>query len=271
MAIYFGSARSNEKKTATGGKNGDQRQKLNSSGYDMSGEVSMQIAYNHSKGWNLFRAKDPEKANLIGTEIIRGCNNAHIGYDQGANRPSLMKIIKDQKLKSLKDVKTDCATDCAQFIRAVVYIVFGVDLDTYASNKNFYTGNAKSALKATKLFEEVSFSSVSKTTLYNGDILCTKTKGHIVGVAKGNPRKVPAKESEKFMIELTVLKKGSKGKLVKTAQRLLIAAGYSCGPCKDDGDMGADTVTAVKKFQKANKLTENGTIDQATWKALLGV
>jgi len=68
-------------------------------------------------------------------------------------------------------------------------------------------------------------------------------------------------------ITLNVLRKGSKGEQVKTLQRLLNAIGYNCGTV--DGDFGAKTETALKKFQKARGLTQDGVCGQATWNEIL--
>jgi len=81
---------------------------------------------------------------------------------------------------------------------------------------------------------------------------------------------VPKYEAEKVEtvnITLNVLRKGSKGEQVKTLQRLLNAIGYNCGTV--DGDFGAKTETALKKFQKARGLTQDGVCGQATWNEIL--
>ena len=69
------------------------------------------------------------------------------------------------------------------------------------------------------------------------------------------------------MIELSVLKKGSKGEQVKTLQRLLTAMGYPCGVV--DGSFGNNTLAGVKAFQQGNKLAVDGSVGPATWTALL--
>jgi N-acetylmuramoyl-L-alanine amidase CwlA len=69
------------------------------------------------------------------------------------------------------------------------------------------------------------------------------------------------------MIEMSVLKKGSKGEQVKTLQRLLTAMGYPCGAV--DGSFGNNTLAGVKSFQKGNKLAVDGSVGIATWTALL--
>lgn len=69
------------------------------------------------------------------------------------------------------------------------------------------------------------------------------------------------------VIELSVLKKGSKGEQVKTLQRLLTAMGYPCGAV--DGSFGNNTLAGVKSFQKGNKLEVDGSVGTLTWTALL--
>ena len=70
-------------------------------------------------------------------------------------------------------------------------------------------------------------------------------------------------------IEMTVIKKGSKGNEVRTLQRLLIALGYSCGTNGADGDFGSATDKAVKAYQSAKKLTPDGIVGKATWTSVL--
>lgn len=68
-------------------------------------------------------------------------------------------------------------------------------------------------------------------------------------------------------IELTTLRKGSKGAEVKTLQRLLTAIGYPCGAA--DGIFGSTTLSGVRAFQSAYKLTVDGVVGKNTWTALL--
>lgn len=70
-------------------------------------------------------------------------------------------------------------------------------------------------------------------------------------------------------VNCPTIKLGSKGSDVKKAQQLLIAKGYSCGAAGADGDFGAATYNAVKKFQAANGLEVDGIVGAKTWAALL--
>ena len=68
---------------------------------------------------------------------------------------------------------------------------------------------------------------------------------------------------------ITILKKGSYGKSVKSLQTLLIAQGYSCGSYGADGDFGNSTLNAVKKFQTTKKLIVDGEVGPQVWTELL--
>lgn len=70
------------------------------------------------------------------------------------------------------------------------------------------------------------------------------------------------------------LEKGHKGEQVKAIQQLLIAKGFDCGPDGADGDFGANTEKAVKKYQTANIdkcVWSDGIVGKNTWCALLGI
>lgn len=71
----------------------------------------------------------------------------------------------------------------------------------------------------------------------------------------------------KVTITLNILRKGSKGGSVRALQILLNGMGYSCGAA--DGDFGSKTTAAVKRFQKANGLTQDGVVGTDTWSAIL--
>lgn len=76
-------------------------------------------------------------------------------------------------------------------------------------------------------------------------------------------------EEGSVTVSYPTIKLGSKGSDVKKAQQLLIAKGYSCGAAGADGDFGAGTYNAVKKFQADNGLEADGIVGDKTWAALL--
>jgi hypothetical protein len=63
-----------------------------------------------------------------------------------------------------------------------------------------------------------------------------------------------------------ILKKGSRGPAVQELQRKLTSLGYSTKGV--DGVFGANTDSAVRKFQQARKLTVDGVVGPATKKVL---
>ena len=67
-------------------------------------------------------------------------------------------------------------------------------------------------------------------------------------------------------IELSVLQKGSKGKQVKTLQRLLNGFGYNLDV---DGSFGVLTQSALRSYQKAYNLEVDGVCGGQSWKSLL--
>lgn len=73
-------------------------------------------------------------------------------------------------------------------------------------------------------------------------------------------------------IELSVLRKGSKGDEVKTLQRLLKALGYKGSDQKDlaiDGDFGGNTYYALRAYQNAKGLAVDGICGKNSWNAIL--
>lgn len=79
-----------------------------------------------------------------------------------------------------------------------------------------------------------------------------------------------ATSKEACTVELSVLKKGSKGSEVKSMQILLIGYGFSCGSYGADCSFGSATDKAVRAFQKANGLEVDGCCGPKTWAKLLG-
>lgn len=73
----------------------------------------------------------------------------------------------------------------------------------------------------------------------------------------------------KVTIELSVLRKGGKGKEVGTLQTLLMAKGYEIGAYGIDGDFGNDTEKAVRQFQKDEGIEVDGIVGFDTWSRLL--
>ena len=284
--IYIGSARIDERGKLFGGQAGDQKQ--TSSTNDTKGEVSIQQFYLHSKGWYILRPKDISAANKMASAMTIACNNKNIGYDQ-YNRLGIIEHGVDSKVKT--------EADCSSTVRACIIKATGKDVG------NFNTENEASVLEKSGLFHKRAvYVNQTKTPIYNGDVLVTKTKGHTVIVVSGNPRsgksttntsvntstkyaqkdfikdiqsaigvKVDGVVGVKTLSALPLISKtkNTKHKAVKPLQKYLNSIGYSCGSV--DGEFGNKSASAVEKFQKAKKLVVDGTVGQNTWKKLLGV
>lgn len=285
--IYIGSARIDERGKLSGGQAGDQKQTSYTN--DTKGEVSMQPFYLHSKGWLILRPKSISVANKMASAMNTACNNVNLGYDQ-SNRLGVITYGVYTK------TKTEC--DCSSLVRACIKEATGKDVG------NFNTENEASVLEKSGLFHKrIAYVNQTKTPIYNGDVLVTKTKGHTVIVVSGNPRsrkstintstntstvkytqkdfikdvqsaigvKVDGIVGVKTLSALPLISKNknTKHKVVKPLQKYLNIIGCSCGAV--DGEFGEKTASAVKKFQQAKKLTVDGVVGQNTWKKLLGV
>lgn len=64
------------------------------------------------------------------------------------------------------------------------------------------------------------------------------------------------------------LKRGGKGDQVKAVQTVLKKTGYDLGKSGVDGIIGNKTESAVKRFQKNNRLKETGVVDDPTLAAM---
>lgn len=159
MAVIIGSARQDERGHYSGGKAGDQTGR----------EVSTQNFYNHSKGWNILRAKDNKVAEKLAEAMKIACGNNNIGYDQSGRYGVIKHGIKAK-------VKTEC--DCSSLVRACIIYATGKDVG------DFNTENERSVILKSGLFDDIGSYKNGKT-LYNGDILVTRTKGHTVIVVSG--------------------------------------------------------------------------------------
>ena len=160
MAVIIGSARHDEHGNCySGGKAGDQTGQ----------EVSTQNFYNHSKGWYVLRAKDDRVAEKLAEAMQIACGNKNIGYDQ-SERYGIIKHGINTK------AKTEC--DCSSLVRACIIYASGKDVG------DFNTYNERSVILKSGLFKDVG-SYEQGDTLYNGDILVTRTKGHTVIVTGG--------------------------------------------------------------------------------------
>jgi peptidoglycan hydrolase-like protein with peptidoglycan-binding domain len=66
-------------------------------------------------------------------------------------------------------------------------------------------------------------------------------------------------------ITYSLIKKGSKGNLVRIAQEKLLAKGYKLPKYGADGDYGSETEEAIKELQKDAKISVDGICGDDTW------
>lgn len=247
MSVIIGSARIDEHGNAHGGSAGDQKQ---SSTPDYRGEVSMQEFYVHSKGWLIFRAKNPVHATELAKAMERACNNKNIGYDQ-YQRDGV--VVHGTNAKS----PTEC--DCSSLVRRCIIEATGKDPG------NIRTITMPNMLPKTGLFEDT-ITYTSGTTLYTGDILCTKTSGHTVIVVKGTER------HDGHTVARPTLRRGSEGHEVKLLQKNLNHLGIrddAGNKLEKDGEFGKLTEQALRRFQKLYKLEIDGIYGPKSYSAMV--
>lgn len=251
MAVKIGHASIDENGKAYGGQAGDQTGK----------EVCVRNWYLNSKGWDVLRAKDAAVAEKIAKCMEDACRNDCIGYDQW-QRDTLYNAVKDNGFECGKAFLTKkVETDCSALVR-VCLAYAGISVE------NFRTYNEKNTILATGKFDELPIGSTSDY-LKRGDILITKTAGHTAVVLSDGTKAHQKVEVNKVNITLNELKRGNSGNQVRTLQQLLIANGYKMPKYGADADFGAETETALKAFQKANRLTADGIAGTNTWNKLL--
>lgn len=253
MAVKVGSARIDENGKAHGGQAGDQTGK----------EVSTQNWYLHSKGWRVFRAKNPSVAEKIAQCMERACKNSKIGYDQ-YQRNTLYKAAEKVGFDVSK-VTTACETDCSALVRVCIAFAGITGLP-----EGFRTGNMPSNLNKTGAFTELTGSKYQSQSTYlgRGDILVTKSSGHtVVVLSNGSKYEGPVYPVD-YDLGDRVIKYGCEGNDVKLMQEMLLKLGYDLGSWGCDGDFGDCTDLALRHFQADAKLDVNGECDATTLAAL---
>ena len=107
----------------------------------------------------------------------------------------------------------------------------------------------------------------TKTDRLNGDLTAFKSQVKYYWAVDARTYNNKEGGAKTVTIELPVLENGNNGASVKTLQQLLNSKGYDTKGI--DGTFGTNTEAALKKFQKAVKLTADGVCGKDTWTALL--
>ena len=253
MAVKIGSARIDENGKAHGGRAGDQTGK----------EVSTQNWYLNSKGWRVYRAKNPAVAEKIAQCMERACANKAIGYDQ-YQRNTLYKEAEKFGFDTAK-VTTPVETDCSALVRVCCAFAGIVGLP-----EGFRTGNMPTNLAKTGAFTELTGAKYQEQSTYlgRGDILVTKTSGHTVVVLSNGSKYEGTVQPKEYAIGERILKYGCEGADVKILQEALLKLGYDLGKWGCDGDFGDCTELALEAFQKAAGVDVDGECGTQTLAAL---
>lgn len=258
MKIIIGNAVHDENGKSTSGKRGDQLQKTTD---DWNGEVKLQNFYMNKKGWNILRPKKVQLAKTMALLMKAACNNKNIGYSQNDRDDITRKGI---------DTKTKTNCDCSSLVGEVVREASGKNIP------DFYTGNEVEVLEKTGLFEPVRPYKAG-TTLYDGDVIVTKTKGHTAIIVEGMPRTNPFPEPSVNVTSKANAKKTgckeyiSSGEGVQWVQYELCRQGYQTridDAGGIDGACGKGTVECIIDFQTKKGLEPDGICGKNTRRAL---
>lgn len=266
MAVKVGSARSDERGKITGGQAGDQNK---------GREVSTQNWYKHGKGWRVFRCIIPEARPLIAKYMQQACDNNNIGYDQ-YGRTSLRKLLSKFNY-IIKNVTTKTETDCSALVGDCITCALR-ELGRNDTIPNFNTSSEPKVLLNTGLFVELTGSKYTDKSdfLAAGDVLVTRKKGHTVivlndgpNVEGGAPTVSAPVVNTTYSLGDRILKNGMKGADVKELQQMLEQLGYELGEI--DGDFGSKTKNAVEAFQEDHNCKVDGEVGKETLTALKNV
>lgn len=253
MSVKIGSARIDENGKAHGGKAGDQTGK----------EVSTQNWYLNSKGWRVYRAKNPAVSEKIAQCMERACANSAIGYDQ-YQRNTLYKEAEKFGFDTAK-VTTPVETDCSALVRVCCAFAGILGLP-----EGFRTGNMPGNLSKTGAFTELTGVKYQEQSTYlgRGDILVTKTSGHTVVVLSNGSKYEGTVYPKEYALGERVLKYGCEGGDVKILQEALLKLGFDLGKWGCDGDFGDCTELALEAFQKKAGIDVDGECGPQTLAAL---
>lgn len=196
------------------------------------------------------------------------CNNDCIGYDQG-QRTSLYNALKHLKWDYTK-LKEKVECDCSELIACAVNCA----LKRSAVPSSVYTGNLTVALINTGYFSKKTDEKYCKKPDYllTGDIL-NAPGHHVISVLEDGSKAgtVTEKAEDGRKAAEPTLYRGSTGSRVRTLQSNLntLKITDSEGKAlKVDGQFGACTKEAVKKFQKKYDLVIDGCYGPKSYKKM---
>lgn len=257
MSIKIGHASIDERGKASGGAAGDQT----------GGEVCIRTWY--SSPWDVvLRPKSADIAEKSAKACEAACANNKIGYNQNS-RNTLYRYAKLVGFDIAK-VTDACECDCSSLMH-VCAIAGGAKL-SYGVN-GLVTWNMVDAFVNSGDYEKLTEGKylTGDTYLKRGDIL-VKTSGHTaMALEDGAKAGASPRPTEAVVVTmdtpLPLLKKGSKGEAVWAMQTLLTDRGYSTQGV--DGEFGPNTDAALRRFQWAKGLEDDGECGKLTWAKLI--
>lgn len=217
----------------------------------------------YNRPWNcVLRHPDPEVRACLADLATKAANNNKIGYDQYQRETYWRELQKAgyDPSKITVACESDCSAGVIANIKAVGHILGRTELQNITCT---YTGNMRSGLTAAGFacLTESKYLT-SSAYLVAGDVLLNDKHHTATAVTNG----VSSGTGEITASAMPLIKRGSKGAAVLQLQKILNSKGYKLS---EDSDFGPATEAAVKAFQKANHLENDGEVGPLTWAALL--
>ena len=218
----------------------------------------------YDRPWNcVLRHPNAEVRKCLATLAVKAANNDNIGYDQ-AQRETYRKALEKagwDPAKIEEAVESDCSAGVIANIIATGHILGIAGLQNFGAT---YTGNMRKegGNRGFMILTDPKYLNSSEYLLA-GDIPLND-KHHVCTVVTNGTKsgaEVPLTDRAAYEI-MPLLKRGSKGKVVKVLQALL-------GGLAIDGSFGPLTHHSVLLLQKRQGLLQDGEVGPLTWNAVI--
>jgi GH25 family lysozyme M1 (1,4-beta-N-acetylmuramidase)/beta-lactamase superfamily II metal-dependent hydrolase len=259
-------------------------------GYDSN--IDINLAYLTVDQWKALASGKPQENPV---DVAIGIAESYLGYREGVNN----KTIFGDTMHSIQPSNMDAnAPWCDAFVDFVILQMC----------KHFGYGDTTARKVLCGDFDDYTYNSVAlykkagrwSSTPHRGDQIFFGGTGHtgiVTSVESGTIHTIEGNKGDEVSKcsyntsspsiigygrprydlitgvmtsdDMPLIKRGSKGDAVKKLQEILISNGYSCGSYGADGDFGADTESAVKRYQEDHGLTVDGIVGEKTWEKLM--
>ncbi len=205
----------------------------------------------------VLRHPDAKVGRKLAAIARNAANNECIGYDQG-QRGTYYEKLREADWRP-KNIKKKCEADCSSSTAAnVIATGYRLGIKKLQNvNPNCTTSNLRAALKEAG-FNVLTNSEYLKSDHYllPGDVLLNDGRHVAINLTKGAKADCSKKQVPVLASIPPNLKKGSTGEQVTYLQKDL---NYVMNACLDvDGVFGAKTDSALRTFQRKNKLAADG-------------